>query len=168
MSEKKEMQIEEGRVDYGTIALPEQKAFFSAKDGSASGGKIPACHDEAFQRRPARFGHACPPKARRRRVPACPAVVHERRRMAEEPLAYDHEQRFEQRCPRIELPFQLVDTVETGIKKRYELRAQSLPGRAVRREDAAVSGHRRLRSGTKKNSPKRHTPDILQSNESRT
>ena len=44
----------------------------------------------------------------------------ERRRMAQEPLGYDHERRFEQHYPRIELPFQLVDTVETGVKKRYE------------------------------------------------
>jgi len=40
--------------------------------------------------------------------------------VAEEPLGYDHERRFEQHYPRIELPFQLVDTVETGIKRRYE------------------------------------------------
>ena len=77
MSEKPDMQVEEGKATY-TIALPEQKAFF----------KIPA-----------RFGH----------VP-----------VAEEPLGYDHERRFEQHYPRIELPFQLVDTVETGIKRRYE------------------------------------------------
>ena len=77
MSEKPDMQVEEGKAAYST-ALPEQKAFF----------KIPA-----------RFGH----------VP-----------VAEEPLGYDHERRFEQHYPRIELPFQLVDTVETGIKRRYE------------------------------------------------
>ncbi|MDI6774164.1 MAG: hypothetical protein QME60_02040 [Verrucomicrobiota bacterium] len=77
MSEKPEMQVEEGKAAY-TTPLPEQKAFF----------KIPA-----------RFGH----------VP-----------VAEEPLGYDHERRFEQHYPRIELPFQLVDTVETGIKRRYE------------------------------------------------
>ncbi|MFA5342937.1 MAG: site-specific DNA-methyltransferase [Kiritimatiellia bacterium] len=77
MSEKPDMQVEEGKAVYST-ALPEQKAFF----------KIPA-----------RFGH----------VP-----------VAEEPLGYDHERRFEQHYPRIELPFQLVDTVETGIKRRYE------------------------------------------------
>ena len=77
MSEKPDMQVEEGKAAYST-ALPEQKAFF----------KIPA-----------RFGH----------VP-----------VAEEPLGYDHERRFEQHYPRIELPFQLVDTVETGIKRRYK------------------------------------------------
>jgi DNA modification methylase len=77
VSEKPDMQVEEGKAAYST-ALPEQKAFF----------KIPA-----------RFGH----------VP-----------VAEEPLGYDHERRFEQHYPRIELPFQLVDTVETGIKRRYE------------------------------------------------
>jgi DNA modification methylase len=54
---------------------------------------------KAFFKIPARFGH----------VP-----------VAEEPLGYDHERRFEQHYPRIELPFQLVDTVETGIRKRYE------------------------------------------------
>lgn len=54
---------------------------------------------KAFFKIPARFGH----------VP-----------VAEEPLGYDHERRFEHHYPRIELPFQLVDTVETGIKKRYE------------------------------------------------
>lgn len=54
---------------------------------------------KAFFKIPARFGH----------VP-----------VAEEPLGYDHERRFEQHYPRIELPFQLVDTVETGIKKRYD------------------------------------------------
>ncbi|MDI6774556.1 MAG: site-specific DNA-methyltransferase [Verrucomicrobiota bacterium] len=77
MSEKPDMQVEEGKASY-SMALPEQKAFF----------KIPA-----------RFGH----------VP-----------VAEEPLGYDHERRFEQHYPRIELPFQLVDTVETGVKRRYE------------------------------------------------
>lgn len=97
MSEKKETQVEEGRGTYGTtcqiesmVALPEQKAFFSAEGGSVSGGKIPACHDEAFQRRRARFGHACPPK----RVPAYPAEVREQRRMAEELPGYDHERRL--------------------------------------------------------------------------
>jgi hypothetical protein len=63
---------------------------------------------KAFFKIPARFGH----------VP-----------VAEEPLGYDHERRFEQHYPpvcvhrtgrRIELSFQLVDTVETGIKKRYD------------------------------------------------
>ena len=54
---------------------------------------------KAFFKIPARFGH----------VP-----------VAEEPLGYDRERRFEHHYPRIELPFQLVDTVETGVKKRYE------------------------------------------------
>lgn len=54
---------------------------------------------KAFFKIPARFGH----------VP-----------VAEEPLGYDRERRFEQHYPRIELPFQLVDSIETGVKKRYE------------------------------------------------
>jgi DNA modification methylase len=40
--------------------------------------------------------------------------------VAEEPLGYDRERRFEHHYPRIELPFQLVDTVETGAKRRYK------------------------------------------------
>jgi hypothetical protein len=51
-----------------------------------------------FFKIPARFGH----------VP-----------VAEEPMGYDPEKRFEQHYPRIELPFQLVDTVETAAKRRY-------------------------------------------------
>jgi DNA modification methylase len=51
-----------------------------------------------FFKIPARFGH----------VP-----------VAEQPLGYDPEKRFEQHYPRIELPFQLVDTVETAAKRRY-------------------------------------------------
>jgi DNA modification methylase len=62
-------------------------------------GIIALPEQKAFFKIPARFGH----------VP-----------VAEEPLGYDHERRFEQHYPRIELPFQLVDTVETGIKRRYE------------------------------------------------
>ena len=54
---------------------------------------------KAFFKIPARFGH----------VP-----------VAEEPLGYDRERRFEHHYPRIELPFQLVDTVETGVKRRYD------------------------------------------------
>lgn len=62
-------------------------------------GSVQLPEQKAFFKIPARFGH----------VP-----------VAEEPLGYDRERRFEQHYPRIELPFQLVDTVETGIKKRYE------------------------------------------------
>lgn len=54
---------------------------------------------KAFFKIPARFGH----------VP-----------VAAEPLGYDRERRFEHHYPRIELPFQLVDTVETGVKRRYD------------------------------------------------
>jgi hypothetical protein len=53
MSEKNDMQVEEGKAAYLT-SLPEQKAFFKIL---------------------ARFGHAS---------------------VAEEPLGYDHERRFEQ------------------------------------------------------------------------
>jgi len=35
-------------------------------------------------------------------------------------MGYDRERRFEHHNPRIELPFQLVATVETGVKKRYD------------------------------------------------
>lgn len=62
-------------------------------------GVVALPEQKSFFKIPARFGH----------VP-----------VAEEPLGYDHERRFEQHYPRIELPFQLVDTVETGVKKRYE------------------------------------------------
>ncbi|MFH1220592.1 MAG: site-specific DNA-methyltransferase [Candidatus Eisenbacteria bacterium] len=62
-------------------------------------GAIGLPEQKAFFKIPARFGH----------VP-----------VAEEPLGYDHERRFEQHYPRIELPFQLVDTVETGVKRRYK------------------------------------------------
>jgi len=51
-----------------------------------------------FFKIPARFGH----------VP-----------VAEQPLGYDPEKRFEHHYPRIELPFQLVDEVETAAKRRY-------------------------------------------------
>jgi len=62
-------------------------------------GQVLLPEQKAFFKIPARFGH----------VP-----------VAQEPLGYDHERRFEQHYPRIELPFQLVDTVETGVKRRYE------------------------------------------------
>jgi len=52
-----------------------------------------------FFKIPARFGH----------VP-----------VAEEPLGYDKERRFEHHFPRIELPFQPVDTIETAVGKRFE------------------------------------------------
>jgi len=58
--------------------------------------KLP--EQKGFFKIPARFGH----------VP-----------VAEEPLGYDPEKRFEHHYPRVELPFQIVDTVETGIKKRF-------------------------------------------------
>jgi len=54
---------------------------------------------KSFFKIPTRFGH----------VP-----------VAEEPLGYDQERRFEHHYPRIELPFQLVDTVETGVQRRHE------------------------------------------------
>jgi hypothetical protein len=59
-------------------------------------GAIQLPEQKAFFKIPARFGH----------VP-----------VAEEPLGYDRERRFEQHYPRIELPFQQVDTVETGVRK---------------------------------------------------
>jgi len=60
---------------------------------------LPLPEQKAFFKIPARFGH----------VP-----------VAEEPLGYDKERRFEFHYPRVELPFQLVDTVETGAGRRYE------------------------------------------------
>lgn len=53
-----------------------------------------------FFKIPARFGH----------VP-----------VAEEPLGYDKERRFEHHYPRIELPFQLVDVVKTGAERLGEV-----------------------------------------------
>jgi len=70
-----------------------------ASQDNSPAGAVQLPEQKAFFKIPARFGH----------VP-----------VAEEPLGYDHERRFEQHYPRIELPFQLVDTVETKIKKRYE------------------------------------------------
>jgi len=73
--------------------------------GAQQAGKPEAAYtvqlpeQKGFFRIPARFGH----------VP-----------VAEEPLGYDRERRFEGHYPRIELPFQLVDVVETAAKKRYE------------------------------------------------
>lgn len=40
--------------------------------------------------------------------------------VAEEPLGYDKDRRFEHHYPRIELPFQLVDVVETAAKKQHQ------------------------------------------------
>lgn len=74
-------------------------AVASAKAENRAAYSIALPEQKAFFKIPARFGH----------VP-----------VAEEPLGYDPERRFEQHYPRIELPFQLVDTVETGIKRRYE------------------------------------------------
>jgi hypothetical protein len=73
--------------------------YLSAVPGTAQAGTTPLPEQKAFFKIPARFGH----------VP-----------VAEEPLGYDRERRFERHYPRIELPFQLVDTVETGVKKRYK------------------------------------------------
>ncbi|MBI2989189.1 MAG: hypothetical protein HYY45_20700 [Deltaproteobacteria bacterium] len=58
------------------------------------GPEIP--QQKEFFKIPARFGH----------VP-----------VAEEPLGYDKERRFEGHYPRIELPFQVVDVVQTGAER---------------------------------------------------
>ncbi len=55
---------------------------------------------KGFFKIPARFGH----------VP-----------VAEEPLGYDKERRFEYHYPRIELPFQVVDVVKTGTERPGEV-----------------------------------------------
>jgi DNA modification methylase len=68
-------------------------------DAERLGQAVPLPEQKEFFKIPARFGH----------VP-----------VAEEPLGYDPERRFEHHYPRIELPFQLVDVVETAAKKRYE------------------------------------------------
>jgi len=73
-------------------------------NGNGGTGLIPAQQvslpdQKAFFKIPARFGH----------VP-----------VAEEPLGYDPSRKFEHHYPRVELPFQLVDTVETGVRRRYE------------------------------------------------
>ena len=71
-------------------------------NGNGKPGKredsVPLAEQKGFFKIPARFGH----------VP-----------VAEEPLGYNKEKRFEHHYPRIELPFQIVDVVETGAKKRY-------------------------------------------------
>src|SRR3989338_5148083 len=62
------------------------------------GPEIP--QQKEFFKIPARFGH----------VP-----------VAEEPLGYDKERRFEGHYPRIELPFQAVDVVKTGAERLGEV-----------------------------------------------
>ncbi|MDO9229017.1 MAG: site-specific DNA-methyltransferase [Syntrophales bacterium] len=79
--------------------MAEKRTDAETDDGQPEAAVVALPEQKQFFKIPARFGH----------VP-----------VAEEPLGYDHERRFEQHYPRIELPFQLVDTVETGIKRRYE------------------------------------------------
>jgi len=61
---------------------------------------VPLPQQTEFFKIPARFGH----------VP-----------VAEEPLGYDKERKFEHHYPRIELPFQVVDVVKTGAEKLGEV-----------------------------------------------
>ena len=61
---------------------------------------VPLPEQKGFFKIPARFGH----------VP-----------VAEEPLGYDKEKRFERHYPRIELPFQMVDVVKTGAERLGEV-----------------------------------------------
>jgi len=61
---------------------------------------VPLPQQTEFFKIPARFGH----------VP-----------VAEEPLGYDNERKFEHHYPRIELPFQVVDVVKTGAEKLGEV-----------------------------------------------
>jgi DNA modification methylase len=68
-----------------------------AEPRPAYGPEIP--QQKEFFKIPARFGH----------VP-----------VAEEPLGYDKERRFEGHYPRIELPFQAVDVVKTGAERLGE------------------------------------------------
>lgn len=68
-----------------------------AEPRPAYGPEIP--QQKEFFKIPARFGH----------VP-----------VAEEPLGYDKERRFESHYPRIELPFQVVDVVKTGAERLGE------------------------------------------------
>lgn len=60
---------------------------------------VPLPEQKGFFKIPARFGH----------VP-----------VAEKPLGYDEERRFEHLYPRIELPFQVADVVKTGAEKLGE------------------------------------------------
>lgn len=69
-----------------------------AEPRPAYGPEIP--QQKEFFKIPARFGH----------VP-----------VAEEPLGYDKERRFEGHYPRIELPFQVVDVVKTGAERLGEV-----------------------------------------------
>ena len=73
------------------MRVEDLSAVASAKAEGKASYTTALPEQKAFFKIPARFGH----------VP-----------VAEEPLGYDHERRFEQHYPRIELPFQLVDTVE--------------------------------------------------------
>ena len=77
----------------------------NAKNTNANGERavpytVPLPEQKGFFRIPARFGH----------VP-----------VAEEPLGYDKERRFERHYPRIELPFQFVDVVKTGGERLGEV-----------------------------------------------
>lgn len=64
------------------------------------GYKVPLPEQKSFFKIPARFGH----------VP-----------VAEEPLGYDKDRRFEHHYPRVELPFQVVDVVKTGGERLGEI-----------------------------------------------
>src|SRR6185503_12751265 len=66
-----------------------------AEENTHRGAEHNSDQDTSFKI-PARFGH----------VP-----------VAEQPLGYDKERRFEQLYPRIELPFQVVDVVKTGAER---------------------------------------------------
>ncbi len=78
--------------------MAENRTDAGTDDGQPEVAAVALPEQKQFFKIPARFGH----------VP-----------VAEEPMGYDPEKRFEQHYPRIELPFQLVDTVETAAKRRY-------------------------------------------------
>jgi len=78
--------------------MAEKRTDSEPDDGQPEVAAVALPEQKQFFKIPARFGH----------VP-----------VAEQPLGYDPERRFEQHYPRIELPFQLVDTVETAAKRRY-------------------------------------------------
>jgi DNA modification methylase len=78
--------------------MAEKRTDAELDEGQPEVAAVALPEQKQFFKIPARFGH----------VP-----------VAEQPLGYDPERRFEQHYPRIELPFQLVDTVETAAKRRY-------------------------------------------------
>ena len=78
--------------------MTEKRTDAETDDGQPEVAAVALPEQKQFFKIPARFGH----------VP-----------VAEQPMGYDPERRFEQHYPRIELPFQLVDTVETAAKRRY-------------------------------------------------